>query len=78
MGRLLEAIEEREEYERTHEFYLCEVCSIRFEFGEAMDFGFECPECGSPLESMENNHLVDAMTRRVDELRDELNVDATS
>jgi len=43
MYRLLDALEEREEYERTHEFYLCEVCSIRFEFGEAMDFGFECP-----------------------------------
>mgnify|MGYP000371370175 CR=1 FL=1 len=75
MHRLYEALEERREYERTHEFYLCEVCSIRFEFGEAMDFGFECPECGSPLESMENTHLVDAMDERIAELRDELNVD---
>jgi len=75
MHRLYEALEERREYERTHEFYLCEVCSIRFEFGEAMDFGFECPECGSPLESMENNHLVDAMDERIEDLRDELNVD---
>ncbi|GAA0661102.1 transcription factor E [Natronoarchaeum mannanilyticum] len=75
MHRLYEALEERREYERTHEFYLCEVCSIRFEFGEAMDFGFECPECGSPLESMENTHLVDAMDERIAELRDELNVE---
>jgi transcription initiation factor TFIIE subunit alpha len=74
--RLLEALRERREYERTHEFYLCEVDSIRFEFGEAMDFGFECPECGSPLEAMENDHLVDAMDRRIAELEDELNVEA--
>ncbi|MFB6304035.1 MAG: transcription factor [Haloferacaceae archaeon] len=74
MYRLTEAIEERMEYEHTHEFYLCEVDSIRFEFGEAMDFGFECPECGSPLESMDNDRLVDAMERRLDELHDELNV----
>ena len=74
---LLEALNAREEYERTHEFYLCEVCSIRFEFGEAMDFGFECPECGSPLESMENTRLVDAMDDRIASLRDELNVGVT-
>ena len=66
-----------EEYERTHEFYLCEVCSIRFEFGEAMDFGFECPECGSPVEAMDNDRLREAMERRLEELREELNVDVT-
>ena len=77
MYRLLDALEEREEYERTHEFYLCEVCSIRFEFGEAMDFGFECPECGSPLDAMENDRLREAMSQRIDELREELNVDVT-
>ncbi|USZ68226.1 transcription factor [Halorussus salilacus] len=75
MHRLLEALEQRREYERHHEFYLCEVCSIRFEFGEAMDFGFECPECGSPLESMENSRLVDSMEGRIERLREELNVE---
>ncbi len=74
MYRLLDALEEREEYERLHEFYLCDICSIRFEFSEAMDCGFECPECGSPLSSMENDHLVEAMITRIDELQAELNV----
>lgn len=74
MHRLLEALENRREYEMTHEFYLCEVCSIRFEFGEAMDLGFECPECGSPLEAMDNDHLVSAMDERIRRLADELNV----
>lgn len=78
MYRLHGALEDRREYERNHEFYLCEICSIRFEFGEAMDFGFECPECASPLESMENDYLVDAMNRRIGELRDELNVEAAT
>ena len=75
MGRLLEALEERREYERDNEFYLCDVDNIRFEFAEAMDFGFECPECGSRLEAMENTHLIDAMDERIDALADELNVD---
>ena len=76
MDRLLGALAERREYELQNEFYLCEVCSIRFEFGEAMDLGFECPECGSPVEAMENTHLVDAMDERIENLRSELGVKA--
>ncbi len=76
MYRLLDALEDRRQYERDNEFYLCENCGIRFEFDEAMDFGFECPECGGQVEAMENTRLVDAMDERIDRLRDELNVDA--
>jgi transcription initiation factor TFIIE subunit alpha len=76
MGRLLEALEERREYERDNEFYLCEVDSLRFEFGEAMEFGFECPQCGSALESMDNDRLIDAMDDRIDALHDALTVPA--
>jgi len=75
MYRLHDALMERREYERDHEFYLCEVDSIRFEFGEAMEFGFECPECGASLDALENDRLVDAMDRRIGELREELNID---
>ncbi len=74
MHRLLDALEERREYEQTHEFYLCERDGIRFEFGEAMEFGFECPQCGEELESMENSRLVEAMDNRIEALRSELNV----
>lgn len=75
MERLLEALYERRTYERENEFYLCETCSIRFEFGEAMDLGFECPECGSVLESMDNDHLIEAMDDRISALENELNVE---
>jgi transcription initiation factor TFIIE subunit alpha len=75
--RLHEVLEERESYERDHEFYLCEVCSIRFEFGEAMEFGFECPECGSPLETMDNDLLIQAMDERIESLRDELHIEGS-
>jgi transcription initiation factor TFIIE subunit alpha len=76
MHRLLEAVAKRREYERDNEFYLCEQCGIRFEFGEAMDFGFECPQCGNQVEAMENTRLVEAMEQRLRALRDELNVPA--
>jgi len=76
MHRLLAGLEERREYEGTHEFYLCENCGIRFEFGEAMDLGFECPQCGSDVEAMENTRLVEAMDERIGALQDELNVES--
>jgi transcription initiation factor TFIIE subunit alpha len=75
MCRLLDALEERLEYERTHEFYLSEPAGIRFEFSEAMEFDFQCPETGAPLEPMENDDLVRATERRIEGLRDELNVE---
>ncbi|QGN06842.1 transcription factor [Halorhabdus sp. CBA1104] len=75
MYELYEGLVDRREYELDHQFYLCETCGIRFEFEEAMDFGFECPDCGSQLESMENTALVDAMDDRIDALEDELNID---
>ena len=78
MHRLLEGLEDRREYEFEHEFYLCENCGIRFEFGEAMDFGFECPDCGSQLDAMENTMLLEAMVERIEQLRDELNVEPDS
>ncbi|MEF8784151.1 MAG: transcription factor E [Haloarculaceae archaeon] len=74
MYRLLGALETRREYEQQNEFYLCENCGIRFEFGEAMDVGFECPQCGSALNAMENTRLVQSMNERIEALRDELNV----
>jgi len=76
MHRLLQALEERRAYEQDNEFYLCETCGIRFEFGEAMEFGFECPECGNQVDAMENTRLVGAMDERIEALRDELNVEA--
>ncbi|PSP57301.1 transcription factor [Halobacteriales archaeon QH_7_66_36] len=73
MHRLLDALAERRDYERNNEFYLCEQDSIRFEFGEAMEFGFECPNCGGQLVDMDNDRLVDAIDQRIEKLRAELN-----
>jgi len=76
MHRLLEVLEERREYEQDHEFYLCETDSIRFEFGEAMDFGFQCPQCGGELVSMGNEGLIDAIDTRIESIESELNIPA--
>jgi transcription initiation factor TFIIE subunit alpha len=75
MHRLLDALEERREHEAANEFYLCNDCSLRFEFDEAMDLGFNCPHCDAGMEAMDNDHLIDAMDERIAALREELDVD---
>jgi transcription initiation factor TFIIE subunit alpha len=72
MKKLRDALDERIGYERRNEFYICDIDGIRFEFEEAMDLSFNCPECGSPLEPMENDDLVEAMEVRHEELKKEL------
>lgn len=75
MHRLLGALSDRREYEATNEFYLCPEESIRFEFDEALEFGFQCPQCEAQLEPMNNQALVEAMDERITDLRSELNVE---
>jgi len=75
MEQLLVALRERREYEQQNEFYLSEEAGIRFEFDEAMEFGFQCPETGAELQPMDNSRLVDAMEHRIERLSDELNVE---
>ncbi|MDZ7688972.1 MAG: transcription factor [Halobacteriales archaeon] len=72
MKKLRDTLDERIEYEIQNEFYICDIDGIRFEFEEAMDLSFNCPECGSPLEPMENDELVEAMVVRHEELEEEL------
>jgi len=72
MRKLRDALDERLEYEQRNEFYICDIDGIRFEFEEAMDLSFNCPECGSPLEPMSNDDLVEAMDNRLGELEEEL------
>ncbi|MDY6764114.1 MAG: transcription factor [Halobacteria archaeon] len=72
MLTLYENLKQRREYEETNQFYLCEIDGIRFEFEEAMDLSFNCPECGSPLEPMDNADLIEAMEDRIEKLEEEL------
>ncbi|MFB6284314.1 MAG: transcription factor [Halobacteria archaeon] len=70
--KLRDNLEERLTYEKEKEFYICELDGIRFEFAEAMDLSFNCPECGSPLEPMDNDDIIRAMEERLEKLNDEV------
>lgn len=75
LHRLYKALDDRREYEAANEFYLCDVDSLRFEFDEAIEFDFSCPECGSQLRSMDNERLITAIDDRMGAIETELSLD---
>lgn len=72
MYRLRDALEERMEYESSNQFYLCDICQLRFGFEEAMEMEFECPECGSDMNSIDSHEMVEAMRQRIVAIEEEL------
>jgi len=71
--RILEKLETRLEFEKTHEFYSCvrEECP-RLTFEEALETLFKCPKCGGPLQHFDNASIVERLSERVRRLRKEL------
>ena len=74
MSTLSEYLSKRHDFESQNEFYLCETCSLRFSFSDALDQSFVCPTCSSKLNIMDNSQLLNSMKTRLDDLRDQLEV----
>ena len=71
--RVLEKLEDRLRYEQKHEFYYCHTIGCkRIPFEEAMELVFRCPTCNKPLMHFENDKIVSALTKKVEQLRKEL------
>lgn len=71
--RLLEKLEARLEYENDHDFYSCDTPGCRrIPFEEAMELVFRCPTCNKPLMHCENDGIIEALTKKIEQLRKEL------
>ena len=71
--RVLEKLDIRLEYEKNHDFYYCYTPGCkRVPFEEAVELVFKCPTCGKPLMHCDNDKILEALGRRVDQLRKEL------
>lgn len=71
--RILEKLEIRLEYEKNHDFYHCGKPECRrIPFEEAMELVFRCPTCNEPLKHFENGQIVEALAKKVEQLREEL------
>lgn len=68
--QILEKLETRLEYEKSHEFYTCQTpgCN-RFPFAEAFELLFKCPVCNKPMMHTNNDFLVEALTRKIEQIK---------
>lgn len=71
--KALEKLKKRLEYEKLHEFFVCEKCNnVRVSFEEAMESAFKCLNCGEPLKSFNNSKIIEFLTKKVKQLEEEL------
>jgi len=68
--RVLEKLETRLEYEKSHEFYTCQTPGCkRFPFSEAFELLFKCPSCNKPMIHINNDWIVEVLTRKIEEIK---------
>lgn len=69
---LLKKLRERLDHEKSTMFFKCENDHPRVEFDEAVDTGFECPDCEEKLEEFDNSGIVDSLERQIETLNQQL------
>lgn len=70
-------LEEIKSRESSNQYFICESCGIKMDFGEAVENNFECFSCGMPLVALEKkaderelNALIGKLYDEVKELED--------
>jgi transcription initiation factor TFIIE subunit alpha len=67
---VLEKLQTRLEYEKSHEFYTCQTPSCkRFPFEEAFELLFKCSVCNKPMIYVNNDSIVEILTRKIEQIK---------
>jgi transcription initiation factor TFIIE subunit alpha len=67
--KLSRELRESLEYEEENIFFICADNGCRYNFDEASEKNFECPECGCPMEYQDNSDII----LRLKDLKKKLN-----
>jgi len=71
--RVLEKLETRLRYEKSHEFYSCQTQGCRpLPFEQAFEVLFRCPTCNKPMSYVTNNKIIESITRKINQIKKEL------
>jgi len=71
--RVLEKLETRLRYEKSHEFYSCQTQGCRpLPFEQAFEALFRCPACNKPMVHVNNSHIIETLTRKISQIKKEL------
>ncbi len=74
-------LRERLEFEQENYFFTCKNCvdnKIKYNFEDAFEMNFRCPECGGSLEAQDNDKLIQFLKEKIARLeKSNLTVDST-
>ncbi|MCJ7469445.1 transcription factor [Candidatus Bathyarchaeota archaeon] len=71
--QVFEKLDLRLAYEKNHDFYYCYTPGCkRVPFEDAIELVFKCPTCGKPSMHYANERMLNALSKRVEQLRKEL------
>ncbi|MCW4001655.1 MAG: transcription factor [Candidatus Bathyarchaeota archaeon] len=71
--RVLEKLETRLRYEKSHEFYRCQTQGCKpLPFEQAFEVIFRCPACNKSMVHINNGNTVKILTRKISQIKEEL------
>ena len=65
---ILGKLRERLQFEEKNYFFLCRTCenqNVKYDFDEAFELNFRCPDCGGPLEAQDNQKIIDFLKKQI-------------
>ncbi len=61
-------LRDRLQFEENNYFFICKNCkdsNIKYNFEEAFELNFRCPECGGPLEAQDNQAIIEFLKNKI-------------
>jgi transcription initiation factor TFIIE subunit alpha len=61
-------LRDRLDFEQNNYFFVCMNCeesNVKYNFEEAFEMNFRCPECGGPLEAQDNQHIIEFLKEKI-------------
>ncbi|MFX1480463.1 MAG: transcription factor [Promethearchaeota archaeon] len=61
-------LRERLSFEEENYFFICKSCqnsNIKFNFDEAFELNFRCPDCGNALEAQDNSKIIEFLKNKI-------------
>lgn len=67
--KLIESkLRDRLQFEENNYFFICKNCqkpNIKFNFDEAFELNFKCPDCGGALEAQDNQAIIEFLKKKI-------------
>ena len=61
-------LRDRLQFEQNNYFFNCKNCqksNIKYNFDEAFELNFRCPDCGNPLEAQDNQTIIEYLKNKI-------------